>query len=138
MPEPFDISNPTIGGGSQFTAYLLDLLNQLGQQRNYRAGLGSDLFGRLLGAQLEANRRPISLVDQLLLSGEVGSVFPLSQANQEQRGRYSSAPQSNLMSDLQRRLEMFTVGALTPSQQVGEGYDPSTGVRLTPKQRDYI
>src|SRR3972149_2587252 len=114
MPEPFDISNPTIGGGSQFTAYLLDLLNQLGQQRNYRAGLGSDLFGSLLGAQLEANRRPISLVDQLLLSGQVGSPFALSQSSQEQRGRYTSAPQSNLLGDLMRRLDMFSVGALTP------------------------
>ena len=136
MPELFP--NITIGGGSQFTAYLMQLLDMLGQQRTQRAGLGSDLFSSLLGAQLEANRRPISLVDQLLLSGQVGSALPLSQASQELHGQFTSRPQSNLLNDLQRRLEMFTVGALTPTQQVGEGFNPQTGVRLSQAERDYI
>ncbi len=138
MPSGFTLPNLTIGGGSQFTAQLMQLLQMLSESRNVRAGLGSDLFGNVLGMQLEANRRPISLVDQLLLSGEVGSAFPLSQAGQEQIGRFTSRPQSNLMSDLQRRLEMFTVGALTPQQQVGEGFDPQTGIRLTQQQRAFI
>lgn len=134
----FNIPNLTLGAGSDFTAQLIALLEQLNSSRNYRAGLGSDLFGSLLGAQLEANRRPISLVDQLLLSGQVGSALPLSQAGQEQLGRYTSRPQSNLLGDLQRRLDMFSVGALTPVQQVSEGYNPESGVRLTQPERDYI
>lgn len=138
MPNGFDIPNQTIGGGSAWYDLLMRVMEELGQGRGVRAGLGSDLFSNLLNRQLEANRRPISLMDQLLLSREVGSVFPLSQASQEQLGRYSSRPQSNLMSDLQRRLGMFSLGALTPEQQVSEGFDPQTGIRLSERQRDYI
>jgi len=134
----FSLPNLTLGGGSEWTQQLMQLLDSLGQQRNVRAGLGQDLFGQLLGAQLEANRRPISLVDQLLLSGQVGSTSPLSQAGQEQIGRYTSRPQSNLLGDLQRRLEMFSIGALTPTQQVQEGFAPDTGIRLSDQQRRYI
>lgn len=138
MVSEFSIPNQTIGGGTAFTAQLMQLLEMLSQSRNVRAGLGSDLFSNVLGMQLEANRRPISLVDQLLLSGQVGSALPLSQAGQEQIGRFTSRPQSNLMADLQRRLEMFTVGALTPQQQVSEGFNPQTGISLTQAERDYI
>lgn len=138
MPSGFTLPNVTIGGGSQFTAQLMQLLQMLSESRNVRAGLGSDLFSNVLNMQLEANRAPISLVDRLLLSGQVGSTLPLSQAGEELRGRFTSRPQSNLMSDLQRRLEMFTVGSLTPQQQVGEGFDPQTGIRLTQQQRAFI
>jgi hypothetical protein len=138
MPGGFTLPNVTVGGGSQFTAQLMQLLEMLGQQRNVRAGLGSDLFSNLMGAQLEAQRRPISLVDQLLMSAKFGSVMPLSQGGEAGRAEFTSRPQSNLMSDLQRRLEMFTVGALTPQQQVSEGFDPATGVRLSQTQRDFI
>ncbi len=133
-----NLQNPTIGGGSQFTAFLLDLMQQLGGQRNFRAGLGSDLFTNVLNRQLEAARSPISLVDRLLLSGETGSIMPLSQGSQEQLGRFTSRPQTDLGQDLLRRLNLFTVGALTPTQQVQEGFDPQTGIKLTPKQRDFI
>lgn len=134
----FNIPNQTIGGGSQFTSFLLDLLNQLGNQRNFRAGLGSDLFSNVLNRQLEAARSPINLIDRLLLSGEVGSINPLSQASQEQLGRFTSRPRTDLSGDLLRRLNLFTIGALTPEQQVQEGFDPKTGIQLTPKQRDFL
>lgn len=132
------IQNPTIGGGTAFTQQILDLLNQLSGSRNFRAGLGSDLFTNVLNRQLEAARSPINLVDRLLLSGQVGSINPLSQASQEQLGRFTSRPQTNLGADLLRRLEMFTIGALTPEQQVQEGFDPQTGIKLSSKQRDFI
>ena len=138
MGGGFNLPNLTIGGGTTFTQQLIDLLKQLGTERQVRAGLGQDLFTQLLGAQLEANRRPISLVDQLLLSGQVGSVFPLSQAGEELRGRFTTRPQTNLLGDLQRRLEQYSVGALTPGQQVAEGYDPNSGLPLTPGQEEYI
>ena len=133
----FSIPNQTIGGGSTFTAFLLQLLEQLGNQRNFRAGLGSDLFSNVLNRQLEAARSPINLVDRLLLSGEVGSINPLSQASQEQLGRFTSRPQNDA-GDLFRRLNLFTIGALTPEQQVSEGFDPQTGLMLTEKQRDFL
>lgn len=108
------------------------------ERRSSQAGLGSELFGSLLDAQIAANRRPISLVDQLLLSGEVGSTLALSQGGEEGRGRFTSAPRSNLLSDLQRRLELYTVGALNPTQQVSEGFNPSSGLPLAQGERAFI
>lgn len=139
MGGAFQLPNLTVGGGSAFSALLAQLLGELGQQRNVRAGLASDLFGQLLNRGMEANRRGgLGLVDQLLLGGEVGSVLPLSQGSQEQLGRYTSRPEGNLLQDLQRRLDLFSVGMLTPTQQVAAGFNPSTGVELTPSESEYI
>ena len=138
MAGSFPIQNPTLAGGTALTQQMLDLWNQLTGNVNFRAGLGSDLFSGLMNQQLQAARSPINILDRLTLAGEIGSNVPLSQGSQEQLGRFTSRPQSNVMQDLLRRLNMFTVGALTPEQQVSEGFDPQTGLTLAPKQRDFL
>lgn len=113
----FPISNPTIGGGTAFTGLLAEFLSQLGQQRLGRASIAQDLFSNLFGAQMEATRRPISLVDQLLLSGQVGNIFPLSQAGPEELRRFTTPTRNPLLENLMNRLDIFSRGALTPSEQ---------------------
>jgi hypothetical protein len=41
--------------------------------------VGTDVFSGLLNAELSARRRPVGIVDQLLLANEFGTVLPLSQ-----------------------------------------------------------
>ncbi len=128
LASGFSIQNPTVTGGSTF----LDLLNRFRSLLNERqlgqAAVGQDLFGSLLGAQMEANRRPISLVNQLALSGQVGSQFPLSQASEDQLRRYRTPNQNPLLQRLMDRLDIFSEGMNTPAQLAHGGQlivDPS-------------
>ncbi len=113
----FPITNPTVTGGTA----ILDLQRLLDQLENEgrlgRAAVGQDLFSSLLGAQTEANRRPISLVNQLALSGQVGSQFPLSQASQDQLNRFRTPNQNPLLQRLIDRLDIFSERALDEGQR---------------------
>lgn len=71
--------NPTIGGGTAFNDIVAQLLATLGETTGQRAQVGAGLFSDLLSAQTAARRRPVNIVDQLLLANEFGSTMPLSQ-----------------------------------------------------------
>lgn len=75
----FPIQNPTIGGGTAFNDIVARLLGTLSSDQFGRASVGTDVFSGLLNAELAARRRPVGIVDQLLLANEFGSVLPLSQ-----------------------------------------------------------
>ncbi|MEE8347421.1 MAG: hypothetical protein V3S20_08745 [Dehalococcoidia bacterium] len=111
----FPITNPTVTGGSEF----LDLLDRFRSLLNNRqlgqAAVGQDLFSSLLGAQLQANRRPISIVDQLMLQGQVGSQSPLSQASDERLARFTRPGEDPRLQSLFDRLDIFSGGMNTPA-----------------------
>jgi hypothetical protein len=121
--------NITIGGGTEFNTFLAEMLRQLGEQRLGRAGVAQDLFSQLFGAQIEANRRPISFVDQLMLSGEVGNVFPFSQAGSERLARFRTPPRTDLVRRLMDRLDIFSRGALTEQEQQEETIRSTPGLQ---------
>ena len=88
----------------------VDLLGTLAQERQGRAGTAQNLFSELLGAEREARRRPVSLVDQLALAGQFGSVMPLSQLDSEQLSGFGLKPGA-LTGDLQQRILALTEAA---------------------------
>ncbi len=124
MVSSFNIGSPTVGGGTAFNAILNDWLSLLSQDARGRADVGLGLFGGLLESELSARRRPVSLLDQLLLSQEFGTVLPLSQLPPERSRRFGIRPAGDLRSLFDILME-FASGAV-PGDGVaqGEGNQP--------------
>lgn len=93
-------TNPTIGGGNAYNDLLGQLMSMLGQDQQSRANLGLGLYTSLLEAQSQArDRGGLGLVDQLALGHEVGNIFPLSQASQQQLSRYRAPKPGGALTD---------------------------------------
>lgn len=79
----FPIQNPIVGGGTAFNDIVAQLMRSLADTRAQRAQVGGGLFSEVLGAETAARRRPVNIVDELLLASEFGSTMPLSQVSPE-------------------------------------------------------
>ncbi len=109
----FPIQNPTIGGGTAFNDIVAQLLATLSGDRFGRASIGTDLFSQILGAETAARRRPVGIIDQLLLANEFGSVMPLSQIGGGRLAALGGRTSSSL-GELFKTLTQFAGGANAP------------------------
>lgn len=121
----FPIANPTVGGGTAFNDIVAQLLATLSQAQGQRAGVGADIFSTLLQAETAARRRPVNIVDQLLLAGEFGSVMPLSQISGDRLAQLGGRTSSDL-SSLFDSLRGFAQGAI-PQGQVSNLFRDAQG-----------
>jgi hypothetical protein len=133
----FAIPATTVGGGSAWLDAWIQWLQGLSQEKAGRAAVGTDLFSQLLGASLEANRRPVSLVDQLMLGGKYGSAHPLSQLGSEGLSRFGYK-ENPMLGNLASALGIYSQGMNTAQQQGHAGINPNTGLPWTAQESAYM
>ena len=121
LASGFNIDDPTVAGGTELVRLENEQLRITNERQLGQAAVGQDLFSQLMAAQLEANRRPVSIVDQLFLQGQVGSQFPLSQASDERLARFTRPGQTSTMDRLRELLEGFASGLDAPPIPLAHG-----------------
>ncbi len=122
MGGSLNIGSPTIGGGTAFQAILADMLGLISEDTRGRAEVGLGLFGGLLESELSARRRPVSIVDQLLLSDEFGTQLPLSQLPPERSRAFGIREPNPLLGELRDSLGDFATGRDARFEQFWESF----------------
>ncbi len=128
----FPIENPTLGGGTEIQQLGLGVADIARSDRFGRASVGSDVFGGLLNAELSARRRPVSIVDQLLLANQFGSVLPLSQLGDRALTPRTNPALGSILDELMRFISGENIpsvsaqqGGEAPGQQVPDDPQPT-------------
>lgn len=111
--------NPILGGGTAFQALLNQVRALESADQAGRAQTGLGLLGLVTEQQLAASRRPISIVDQLLLSNEFGTTSPLSQLPPERAAAFGIQQNTGQLGSLADIIASFSAGAIPQAEVIG-------------------
>ena len=125
--------NPILGGGTAFQALLNQVRALESADQAGRAQTGLGLLQLLTEQQLAASQRPISIIDQLLLGAEFGTISPFSQLSGERLAEFGIQKNPGQLGSLADIIAKFSAGAIPQAEVVGvfrENGVPWARVRL--------
>ena len=125
--------NPILGGGTAFQALLNQVRALESADQAGRAQTGLGLLQLLTEQQLAASQRPISIIDQLLLGAEFGTISPFSQLSGERLAEFGIQKNPGQLGSLADIIAKFSAGAIPQAEVIGvfrENGVPWARVRL--------
>lgn len=122
MGASFNIGNQTIGGGTAFANILADMTRLLSEDTRGRADVGLGLFSGLLESELQSSRRPVSIVDQLLLQQRFGTQSPLSQLSGGEIREFGIPQENPFLDQLRDSIGNFATGRDERFEQAYESF----------------